>query len=57
MPKVGCRGVPIGDYFYVMPWLGLEFHAKLDGDTRWGERTFEPLFTQPFSSSSFGATF
>lgn len=57
MPKVGYTWMPFQDYFFVMPWLGVEFHAKVGGDTQLGERTFEPLFIQPFPSLSLGATF
>lgn len=31
---------------YLMPWLGVEFHNKINGDTQVGDLSFEPISVQ-----------
>jgi len=42
---------------YVMPWVGLEFHNKISGDTQVGTLDFEPMTTQFSPNISIGYYF
>ncbi|NBC01883.1 MAG: hypothetical protein GVY15_13615 [Bacteroidetes bacterium] len=42
---------------YVMPWVGLEFHNKIGGDTQVGALDFEPMTTQFSPNISIGYYF
>ena len=42
---------------YVMPWVGLEFHNKISGDTQVGTLNFEPMTTQLSPNISIGYYF
>jgi len=42
---------------YVMPWVGLEIHNKISGDTQVGSLDFEPLSTQFSPNITIGYAF
>ena len=42
---------------YVMPWVGLEFHNKISGDTQVGTLDFEPMTIQFSPNISIGYYF
>ena len=43
--------------FYVMPWVGVEFHNKISGDTQVGSRNFEPMTIQFSPNVTIGFSF
>lgn len=43
--------------FYVMPWVGVEFHNKIRGDTQVGRLNFEPMTTQFSPNITIGYSF
>jgi hypothetical protein len=42
---------------YLMPWVGVEIHNKVNGDTQVGSRNFEPLSTQFSPNITIGYAF
>ncbi len=42
---------------YVMPWIGVEIHNKISGDTQVGPLNFKPLSTQLSPNITIGYTF
>lgn len=43
--------------FYLMPWVGVEFHTKVSGETQVGTLEFEPMSVQFSPNLSIGYTF
>jgi hypothetical protein len=42
---------------YVMPWVGVEFHQKISGNTQVGSQVFKPMTTQFSPNISIGYAF
>jgi len=42
VPRAGYTWYAVED-FYIMPWIGVEMHTKLNGNTTVGAQNFEPI--------------